>query len=698
MFRYRVNAIVLTIGIICAFSVGWSPARSQEVEVEETPVPVEEVQEVEIPKGDPEAAETTEKIDIPVEELQLLVKPLTLENLENEAAGWMQVLKAKVQEISEAEIAVNRQNASINQQQTAASELDKAKEALKEAEEAQAKATPGTPEYGEVTKKVEEAKENLKKAEEAIGKAAEAEKQLKEDEALQDALKKAERTGNLDAAKETLKKAEKERENIDPGSAEYQKATEKIDKLKEAIATYEKTREVKQKSLPDTPEFQKALQELEKAEEELQKAQEAIDGVEPKEAETTEQSSKAIDKATTLLEKTEVEADGEEKVAGSPEVVDGEDNLEKKQEQLEKTSDKLEESAEQESELKNQLVATVTEFQSQQTAIIERFSIILDELERKGGKADAYRKYIEAVSTVQIDVKDTEALGVQLTSWLKSEEGGMRWVGNISKFFGILVITIIASQLLAQLTLKLLLRYGDKSQALREFIVILIKRGGVVIGVLLAITSLGVNLGPLLAVAGGLSFVLVFALQSNVGNFASGLTLMFAKPFDVGDEVKIAGVWGWVDAVTLAHTKVKGFGGEILTIPNDLVWGDVIENLSNDQVRTLAFEFRISFDEDLAKVKQLLVEAMESHPGIIQDPAPEVTVSGIEEYYINIEIGGFTKTKIFWNVHHEVLCIIKERLDQEGIKLAAIPTQNISLQETDHAKMRSLLKSTHEQN
>ena len=696
MFRYRVHAIVITIGITCAFNIGWSPVRSQEVEVEETPV--EEVQEVEIPKGDPEAAVTTEKIDIPVEELQLLVKPLTLENLENEAAGWMQVLKAKVQEISEAEIAVKRQNVSINQQETAASELDQAKEALKEAEEAQAKATPGTPEYEEVTKKVEEAKEKLKNAEEAIEKAAEAEKQLKEDEALQDALKKAERTANLDTAKETLEKAEQERENIDPGSAEYQEATAKIDKLKEAIATYEKTREVKQKSVPDTPEFQKAVQELEKAEGELQKAQEAIDGGAPKEAEPTEQSSKAIDKATTLLEETEVEADGEEKVAGSPEVVDSEDNLEKKQEQLEKTSDKLEESAEQESELKNQLVATVTEFQSQQTAIIDRFNIILDELDRKGGKADAYRKYIEAVSTAQIDITDTEGLGVRIVSWVKSEEGGMRWVGNISKFFGILVITIIASQLLALVTLKLLLRYGNKSQALRELIVISIKWGGVVIGVLLALTALGVNLVPLLTVAGGVSFVLAFALQSNLGNFASGLTLMFTKPFDVGDEVQIAGVWGWVDSVTLAHTKVKGFGGQILTIPNDLIWNDVIENLTEEEMRELGFEFRISFDEDLAKVKQLLVETMESHPGIIKDPAPAIIVWGIEEYYINIEIEGFAKTEHFWNVYQEVLCMIKERFDQEGIKLAAIPTQNISLQEADHAKIRSLLKSAHENN
>ena len=115
-------------------------------------------------------------------------------------------------------------------------------------------------------------------------------------------------------------------------------------------------------------------------------------------------------------------------------------------------------------------------------------------------------------------------------------------------------------------------------------------------------------------------------------------------------------------------------------------------------MRDLSLEFRISFDEDLDKVKQLLVETMESHPEIIKDPAPEVSVSGIEEYYINIEIGGAVKTENFWNVYQEVLCMIKERFDQEGINLAASPTQNISLQKGDQAKVRSLLKSAHENN
>ncbi|NET56416.1 MAG: mechanosensitive ion channel protein, partial [Symploca sp. SIO2E6] len=516
----KVRAIVLTTGIICAFTVGWSPARSQEVEVEETAVEaVEEVQEVEPAQGDPSAAVTTENPDIPVDELELLVKPLTLEKLENEAAGWMLLLETKALEISEAEIAVKRQNVSIKQQEEAVSQLEKAKEALQEAEEAQAKADPGTPEYEEVTKKVEEAKENLRKAQAAIEEAATIEEELKEDKALQDALEKAQETAELDAAKEILDKAEKAREDMTPGSVEYEKATEQIDQLKEAITALEAAEEAQQKTEPDSPEFQQAEQQIEKAQEKLKKAREAIDGVEPSETELQEQPAETIDEAADLLEETEIEVNGEEQVAGSPEVVEGEDNLEEKQEQLEEAAEELEKSAQKESELKNQLVATVTELQSEQTAIIDRFKVVLDQLEKKGSNVDVYRKYIDVVSGLQLDVTDTEGLGVRLISWIKSEEGGLRWTGNIGTFVGIVVASFIISQILGILFNQLFRRLGNVSGTLREFVVILIKRGGVVCGVLLALTALEVSLGPILALVGGASFVLAFALQSDPGYF-----------------------------------------------------------------------------------------------------------------------------------------------------------------------------------
>ncbi|NET62804.1 MAG: mechanosensitive ion channel family protein [Symploca sp. SIO2E6] len=318
----------------------------------------------------------------------------------------------------------------------------------------------------------------------------------------------------------------------------------------------------------------------------------------------------------------------------------------------------------------------------------------MDQLEKKGSNVDVYRKYIDVVSGLQLDVTDTEGLGVRLISWIKSEEGGLRWTGNIGTFVGIVLASFIISQILGILFNQLFRRLGNVSGTLREFVVVLIKRGGVVCGVLLALTALEVSLGPILALVGGASFVLAFALQSNLGHFASGLTLMFYRPFDVGDEIKIAGLWGWVDSITLASTRIKGFDGQIYTLPNGMVWGDIIENLTTSERRELGLQFRIGFDEDLAQVQQLLVETMKSHPGVFEEPPPSTFVWGVEEYYISIEVDGWTKTEEFWDVHQEVLCMIKKRFDQEGIKLAAIPVHNIRFQEALSRKTHQLLAET----
>jgi small conductance mechanosensitive channel len=146
--RYRVRAIVLT-GVVCAFALWATPARTQEKAAEEA-----KVEKVQPPAGDPKFAVTTQDPTVPVDELQLLLKPLTLEELQNESAAWLILLKDKVQKISNAEIAIKRQNLSINKQKEASDSLDKSQESLKAAEEQLKTATPGSPEYEEATKKI----------------------------------------------------------------------------------------------------------------------------------------------------------------------------------------------------------------------------------------------------------------------------------------------------------------------------------------------------------------------------------------------------------------------------------------------------------------------------------------------------------------------------------------------------------------
>ncbi|MEG4113340.1 MULTISPECIES: mechanosensitive ion channel domain-containing protein [unclassified Microcoleus] len=668
MSRYKIRAIILT-AVVCVAVVWTTPVRSQEQEQEQTPdanTPKLEQVEPEKP-ADPKAATTTKDFNIPVDELKILVKPLTLEELRNEAAAWMLVLQKKAHEISEAEVTIKRQNQAISQQQEGVDALEKAKKALEAAEQAQKGAAPGSRQYEEGTKKVEEAKESLKKAQSAVEKSKTTKAELKQDETSNKTLEKAQKTGDLETAKQTLDKIKADRDKTVAGSLAYSEATKTIEKLEAAIKAFESAQEAQKGAEPESPEYQEATQQLEEADEALKQLLKDIG------ATATGQSSQDRENATAAVENTEIKNNGEEKVAGSPAVVNNQQNLQQKEQELKKTTENLQKSTDADSAAKNQLVVTVTELQSQLTAIDDRFNAILEELEKKGGDPKPYRQYTQAVMSIDIDTKDTQGLGVRLLAWAKAEEGGMRWVGNTGKFVGIVIVSIVVSQILGAILYRLMKLFGGTSRIMRQFIVMLVKRGGVVVGFLVALTALEVSLGPVLALVGGLSFILAFALQSNLGNIASGLMIMAYKPFDVGDEIKLGELWGWVESITLANTKIKGLDGQMFNVPNNTVWGDTIENLSHSDTRKFTHCLRIGFEEDLGKVEQLLVEILKSHPKVLAAPAPSTQVWSIEDYYISLKADGWVNKEDFWTVHSDAIRMIRQRFYKEGIQLAAIP-------------------------
>lgn len=670
MFRYRIVSVVVA-GIACTL-VSWSgPARSQE-----EPSVMETTLEETIP-GEPnvEKAITTKNLSIPVDELALMIKPLTLEELQVEAAAWLLILQQKVQEISDGEIAIKRQNAAIAKEQEAIAALTSAQQSLTEAEEAQKTAAPGTPEYEAATKKIEEAKQSLKDAQAAVEESSQIQQELEEDEALNASLAKAEETANLEKAKKLLETTKAERDTLYyPGTFEFNEQTLKIDTLDTAIREVEKAKEALQGAEPNTPEAEEATQNFDAAQAALIKAIEAIEG--PSAPTNQSQNSQQTEQLAATLENTQIDSAGQSFVAG-PTGIEGDANLQRQQQQIDNTSNQLEENSEAQSEQKNQLVVTVTELQNERTAIIDRFKAVLDELDKKGGDSTSYRKYVDAISGVEIDVNDTEGLALRLVSWAKSDEGGMRWVTNAGTFVGIVVATTLAAQALGWMVERTLSMSGKVSTILVQFLGMTIKRGGIVLGVLLGLVALEVALGPVLALVGGASFVLAFALQSNLGNLASGLMLMVYKPFDVGDEIQIGDVWGFVDSITLGGTKINSFSNQLITIPNNTVWSSTITNNTGHDVRGVSISFQIGYDSPIPRVEEILIDLFKQHPLILDDPAPFVFPWEFRQSAINVIATAFTKTENRWTVYADLFAQFQERLAKEDIDM--VDYQEINL-------------------
>ncbi|NEP61674.1 MAG: mechanosensitive ion channel [Symploca sp. SIO2G7] len=674
----KIRAVVAT-GIISIFAVSGFPVLSQEAdgELESTEEQSILVESTIVGDVDPAAATTVENLTIPIDQLELLVKPLTLEELQVEAAAWFLILRDKTQEISQTEIAIKRKNEAIASEEAAALAVTEAEAALEEAEAALAEATPDTPEYERATEQLEAAKQSLQDANQAVEAAIETDKELEENEALQETLEAAENEEAINTARQVLEEARRERDALAAGSAAYDVATEEIDALDQALVDLELAEEALEEAIPGSPEYQELSIAVEAARTVVIEAAEAIsdEGLAPEQA--AEQDSIESEAAESVLNDitADIEAAGDQ-VDGETEVAATE-AAENPGEQLEDLAEELDAVAEVESDLKNQLVVNVTDLQGEQTLLVERLTVVLDALEQKGGDTTSYRKYIDAVSGIELDITDTEGLGVRLVSWLKSEEGGLRWGLNLAKFVSILLASAILSRLLARLSDRVLTRVGGTSTLFRDFAVIVIQRGVLVTGALLAISSLGVSLGPVLALVGGASFVLAFALQSNLGNFASGLMLLVNKPFDVGDEVRVAGYWAYVESISLASTKLQGFDGSVVTLPNNTVWGGDIINYTHSDIRKQMIYIYVKFTQDISKIYQMWMELAASHPQILDDPAPGwFPWNGHYDYHICIGLSAWCKTDVYWSVYIELLQELQKRLENMDIELA-VPVQEI---------------------
>ena len=167
-------------------------------------------------------------------------------------------------------------------------------------------------------------------------------------------------------------------------------------------------------------------------------------------------------------------------------------------------------------------------------------------------------------------------------------------------------------------------------------------------------------------------------MQDSLSNFASGLMILFFKPFDVGDVVDAGGVSGSVESVNLVSTTIKTFDNKKMMVPNNRVWGDVITNASGVTERRVDMEFGIGYDDDIDKAQAILEEIVNAHPLVLQEPAPTIRMSALADSSVNFIVRPWTKTADYWTVFWDITREVKKRFDAADIGIP-FPQRDVHL-------------------
>jgi small conductance mechanosensitive channel len=327
---------------------------------------------------------------------------------------------------------------------------------------------------------------------------------------------------------------------------------------------------------------------------------------------------------------------------------------------------------------KAEMLAIMNTLREERTSLIDRLNVVLAELNAKLGKTATgtdhekvlpYRRYALAVDSLKVDISDTQTAYATFMGWLSSSEGGIRWAKNIGAFLAIVLASWLLGVLLGKVAERALRLSRGTSMLLRHFAVRAVRSSLLIIGIMVGLSALEVNIGPLLAVVGAVSFAVAFALQGTLSNFASGLMIMFYKPFDVGAVINVAGLVGVVQSMSLVNTTMTTFDNQVMIVPNNSIWGNTITNITGSEKRRVDLVFGISYRDDIDRVQQILEAIVREHPLVLEEPKPIIQVDELAESSVNFICQPWTKTSDFGQVRWDIIRAVKVRFDQASISI-----------------------------
>lgn len=159
------------------------------------------------------------------------------------------------------------------------------------------------------------------------------------------------------------------------------------------------------------------------------------------------------------------------------------------------------------------------------------------------------------------------------------------------------------------------------------------------------------------------------ALQGALGNVAGGIMILIFKPFKVGDYITTSSTSGTVSNITIMYTMLTTPDNKVITIPNGTLTNSVIENYSAAEKRRVDINFTTAYDCDIDTVKNILLDAAQSHEMVHKDPAPFARLTNHGDSALEYTLRIWCNAENYWDVKFDLLETVKKEFDKQGISI-----------------------------
>ena len=204
---------------------------------------------------------------------------------------------------------------------------------------------------------------------------------------------------------------------------------------------------------------------------------------------------------------------------------------------------------------------------------------------------------------------------------------------------------------------------------------------GVVLKILLfivIITKLGVETTSFAAILAAAGLAIGLALQGSLSNFAGGVLIIILKPYRVGDFIEAQGESGSVTEISIFYTILTTPNNQRIVIPNGQLSNNKVTNYSFEPTRRNVMTVGISYDSDIKKSREVLLNIVNSDERTLKDPAPVVFVGGLGDNSVDLSLRFWANQADYWGLHFDTIEKLKTELEDAGVSFP-FPQRDVHL-------------------
>ena len=230
----------------------------------------------------------------------------------------------------------------------------------------------------------------------------------------------------------------------------------------------------------------------------------------------------------------------------------------------------------------------------------------------------------------------------------------------------ILVAGFYIGRWIGKLTLTMLNTLG-LAESVSQLLVRMVRTLVMGLFVIMALQNLGIELLPLLAGLGVAGAGVALAMQGVLGNLAAGLTIIFTRPFQVGEYISIAEEEGTVEGIHLFSTILSHPDRSRIIIPNRKIVGEILHNFGT--LRQLNVVVGVAYDTDIKLALAAIRELLAAHPKILQEPEPVIRVLTLADSGVEIAVRPWTTVDDHNDTSSDITQAVLETFRARGISI-----------------------------